>query len=87
MQCGHALFEASQKFYNPEEQDHPHFVLANVKNQQRLESWLSKLDDHGIHYYVWREPDLDNQITAIATEPVSGDKRRVFNKLQLIKEV
>ena len=65
--------------------DHPHFVLASVKNEKQLISWISKIKDSGLECAVWTEPDKNNQVTAIAVQPVSGEQRRLFHKLQLIR--
>jgi len=43
------------------------------------------LSAEGLRLIVWREPDKNNEITAIATEPIFGAKRKLFKKLQLLK--
>lgn len=63
--------------------DHEYVILCAVKNEQQLLKWESKLKVAGIQYCAFYEPDIGNQITAIATEPVSD--RRPFRSLQLLK--
>jgi hypothetical protein len=46
-----------------------------------LSKLIEKLDRFGIYYTVFREPDLGNQITAIAVL----DHRILFKRLQLVK--
>ena len=65
--------------------EHPHFVLTAVKNEQKLYQWLQKIENQGLECAIWHEPDKNNELTAIAIQPVFGEQRRFFNKLQLIK--
>lgn len=41
---------------------------------------MDKLDDLGIKYIPWREPDINNEVTAIAT--IGNEK--IFKKLNLL---
>jgi hypothetical protein len=45
-----------------------------------------RLDRIGIRTRVFHEPDIGNQATALATEPVYGDDRKYFKKYRLLKE-
>ena len=85
VQSGHALYEASQQHYNKDD-EHPHFVFTSVKNEGELYRWIGKLERLGVRFYAWSEPDMDNELTAIATEPVYGSGRRFFKNLKLVKE-
>jgi len=58
--------------------------LCAVRDEERLERAAEKLERKGIRLRRWREPDID-QLTAIATEPISGDARRYFKDFQLLK--
>lgn len=40
---------------------------------------------NGIRQYLFTESDLGDQATAFATEPISGEKRKVFRKFPLWK--
>ena len=46
-----------------------------------LDKWKERLDILGIEYTEFKEPDLDNQVTAIAV--LNNDK--VFKNLKLMK--
>lgn len=46
-----------------------------------LDLWMMKLNDLGIKYSTFREPDMNNIVTAIAT--VVEDEK-IFKKLNLI---
>ena len=61
---------------------HPHLVFCKTNN---LEKELSRLRENNISHKPFYEPDLDNRLTAIATEPISGDSRKHFRKLQLVR--
>lgn len=83
VQCGHAIWEASQA--NPGTTEHPHFCLCAVKDEKRLRHDFEKLQKEGIHLYPFYEADRDNELTAFATGPISGQKRRLFRNFQLLK--
>jgi len=50
----------------------------NVSNERGLRRAAEKLQSAGISFRAFQEPDLDNSLTAIATEPMVGDKRQLF---------
>lgn len=82
VQAAHAVIEASPSI--PSELQHPHLILCGVKSESQLSESLQRLREAGIQCYEWREDDLDNQLTSIATEPVYGEDREHFNKFQLL---
>jgi hypothetical protein len=45
----------------------------------------SYLDSCGIKYKEFREPDRNNELTAIATELLYDDNRKYMKKFQLLK--
>ena len=85
VQAGHAIFEASQEFRQTYTQ-HPNLILCEVRDEQRLSSVIKKLQKNNIKFVAFHEPDRDNELTAVCTEPVTGEARRVFRDYQLIKE-
>ena len=84
VQASHAIFEAAQHYHDPQV-EHPHFCLCTVRDEERLRAAAAKLERLGIRFKAWYEPDKDNQLTAIATEPISGEKRRHMRDFQLLK--
>ena len=40
------------------------------------------MQEHDIDAYMFFEPDID-QDTAIATEPITGEKRKLFKKFKM----
>ena len=45
-----------------------------------MNKWMNKLNDAGVKYTIWREPDINNEVTAIA----STDQSELFKKLNLL---
>ena len=85
MQSSHAAIEAANAFYDPKVVDHPHLVLSEVRSEYYLSKLIDKLTRENVRLVIWREPDINHEITAIATEPIFNEKRKLFKKLQLIK--
>ena len=86
VQAAHALLEASRGGIVPHDKPHPHLVICGVRGTPRLLDAGERLRSAGIRFRVFAEPDLGNAPTALATEPVDGDKRAYFRKFQLLKE-
>jgi hypothetical protein len=82
VQACHAAMESTKKY---EWKEHPHLVICGVKDEKRLIHEYNKLLNVGIKLIEWREPDLDNQLTAFATGPISGADRWHFRNFQLLK--
>ena len=85
VQSSHAAIEAAHAFYDPQVIDHPHIVLSELPSELHLLKLIDKLSAENLRLIIWREPDLNNEITAIATEPIFGAKRKLFRRLQLLK--
>lgn len=49
--------------------------LLSVDNEIDLMNLIADAEDKGIKYSIFREPDIDNQITAIALEPGIKSKK------------
>tara|TARA_R110002020_G_scaffold441478_4_gene652285 strand:+ start:2011 stop:2316 length:306 start_codon:yes stop_codon:yes gene_type:complete len=81
VQSAHAAIEASRAFIKPGE-EHPSVIIVTVKSEQKLKNIADKL---GVKYRAFFEPDIGNQMTAIATEPIHGEQRKFFRKFQLMK--
>jgi hypothetical protein len=50
-----------------------------------LRKAVDNLTAAGIRFQAWYEPDLNNELTAIATEPVCGEQRQHFKRFELLK--
>jgi hypothetical protein len=83
VQSCHAAVEAARFFLPPHEQ-HPHIIICGVANERSLWGSLHKLQQRGLRFRAFREPDLGNRLTALATEPVFDETRRLFRNLSLL---
>lgn len=59
-------------------------VLIGVDNENSLKQISCLLEDHEINSHMFFEPDID-QFTAIASEPLTGDRRKPLRKFKLLK--
>ena len=82
VQSVHAAIEATKAFKQP--QRHPSVIICSVEDERALQKAICKIEQSGIKYKEFLEPDIGNQLTAVATEPVCGDQRKVFKKFKLM---
>jgi len=79
VQAGHAVAEFL--LYGPNFRwKNETLIYLGVKGLRQLEHLKHKLDFNGIKYVEFREPDMNNETTAIATEQYCS----IFDKLNLI---
>lgn len=55
-------------------------IYLGVKNLYELEKIVSKFESNDVPFYVFREPDRNNEITAIATD----QENKIVKKLNLL---
>ena len=82
VQACHASIEAARNL--PPQTEHPHLVLIGLKNEKKLESVKIELDNQGIAVYTFVEPDRNNEVTAMATELISEEKKYIFKRFMLL---
>ena len=58
-------------------------IVLSAKNENRLKRVQKYLIEQGINHVHFCEPDLNGQMTSIATEPLSCNKRNALKKYQL----
>lgn len=65
---------------------HPSVIYVLVKNERKLQSVARKLLDRGINFKMFREPLVNNEMTALFTEPIHEDdpKRDYLKKFMLM---
>lgn len=86
VQAIHAAIEAARQGLVDPNSAHPHLVFCAVSDEAALYRLAEKLDAAGIRYRPFYEPDRFHQLTAIATEPVFGERRKLFKSLQLVRD-
>lgn len=86
VQSSHACIEATKAFDIASLEDHPSVIIIGIKNEQKLHQVRKYLMESGIRHVHFYETDMDDQLTALATEPVHGERRKLFRKFQLLKD-
>ena len=46
-----------------------YLIFLSVENEKELQFYLEKIKYHNLKYSIFIEPDIGNQLTAIAVEP------------------
>ena len=64
----------------------PYLALLSVNNEIEIETLIHKLQISNIKFSVYREPDLNDQITSIAIEPSEKTRRLVSNLPLMLRE-
>lgn len=82
VQSCHASIEAARAFHKPND-IHPSVIICEVKSEDKLKMVMNEINGM-VRYKAFQEPDIGNQYTALATEPVTGDTRKIFSRFQLI---
>lgn len=76
---------AAERAYGDSKQTHPNLVLLAVENEQELETVFNDLKDKGVPCCSWSEEDMGDQLTAVATGPLSKEQRKHLRKFPLLK--
>lgn len=66
--------------------DSNYLVLLEVDNEKELVKLIEKCIHKNLCYTVFQEPDLDNQVTAIAVEP-SKEGQKLVAKIPLLEKL
>jgi len=59
-----------------------YLALLSTRDENSLKDLLNKFQSKGLNFSVFTEPDIDNQITAVAIEP-SVETQRICSNLPL----
>lgn len=65
----------------------PYLALLSVKNEQELYTLISKLEKSKIKFSVFKEPDINNQITAICIEPSDKSRRLTSSLPKMLRDL
>lgn len=77
VQGGHAVAEYCLKNKLEWKNEYLIYLYADINK------WMKKLDKHQIKYTAFREPDLNNKVTAIACYHPNG--KMLFKSLKLVR--
>ena len=87
VQSAHALSEFYHKYTETEEEwftHSNHLALLTVSNEDELLNLMFKAQKVGVKYVNFLEPDMSNQLTAVALEP--GEKsKKLCSSLPLMR--
>jgi hypothetical protein len=83
VQSAHAAIESSRR-YLKEGDEHPSVILCSVKNENKLMKYAKHFEDIGVDHVLFREPDIGNAPTALASRPLVGKDRQAFSRFQLL---
>lgn len=84
VQSCHACIEATKAFKLDRLSDHPSVIILSAKNETKLHRVRKYLIEQGVRHVHFYEPDIEDELTALATEPIFGDRREIFRKYQLL---
>lgn len=61
--------------------------MLSVKNEQELKNLIFKLEKSKIKFSVFREPDIDNQITSICIEPSEASRKATSSLPTMLRDL
>ena len=64
----------------------PYLIQLSVENEEQLQKLIYKLQKLNIKHSIFSEPDLNNQLTAIAIEPSENIRRLISHLPLMLKE-
>lgn len=85
-QSAHALADFAVKFEHEFKQWQlgSNYLCCLEADEDKIQRVLSKLKDSGIKHEVFHEPDIGNQMTAVAVEALSREQhKKLFKNLKL----
>ena len=77
VQAGHAVAEW---LLNDQSWQNKTLIYLKVEDEKELTNWANKLEDQGIKYFLFKEPDIGNQGTALSCYT----DNKIFKKLKLV---
>jgi hypothetical protein len=84
VQASHAAIESARKHLKPGD-EHPSVIICSIKNENKLLKCAEEFKAAGIDHTIFREPDIGNAATALASRPMIGKERKAFSRFQLMK--
>jgi hypothetical protein len=78
----HAAWHAGQWFLD---NGIPNMIIIGVPHRDSLDDVQFKLVTNGVKHYCWRDPDSDEGMTAIATEPLDQERKQILKNYRLYR--
>lgn len=85
VQSCHAAIECANAFALKDLAEHPSVIILGVKNEVKLHQIRQFLIENDVQHAHFYEPDIGDELTAVATQPIFGERRRLFRKFQLVR--
>lgn len=86
VQSCHASIEAGKHFCRDPDSPIDHLIVLAVPDEEALLQAKDRAELRDIRLVLFREPDFGNIATCLCTEPLDGEKRKVFSSYPLWKE-
>lgn len=81
VQAVHAAHEAGIKYGDSDRINA--VVVCEANSELRLQQVIKKLDNKNIPLVRFYEPDIGNQLTAVATSPLTVEEKKCLSKFRL----
>lgn len=85
VQAAHATYVAGSNIPADVVAEHVHFVLVGVPGEEELTEAAKLIDKNKILYHEFREPDLGDSLTALATQPMKEHAKRFLRAYRTLK--
>jgi hypothetical protein len=87
VQVAHAVLSATIAYGDHRARHpHPNLIVLAVADEAALDREFNRLKEQGIPCCAFYEEDLGNALTAVATGPLTGDRRRALRHLPLMPD-
>jgi hypothetical protein len=84
VQASHVCVEVARRFIEDTEERYK-LVILGVRSEDKLKKVIEEIKNHKISYREYTEPDMDYQLTAVATEPLDDEKKFLFSRYRLLQ--
>lgn len=81
VQAGHVVAKFCLNSYEGEKWNNHTLIYLGVDNLKELYRWCFKLEKKDLKYVEFHEPDMNNELTAIA---ILVDDGKIFRNLKLL---
>jgi hypothetical protein len=82
IQASHVCLELGRFLPLPDERYR--IIILGIRSEPKLLSVINELNSLNILHKTFKEPDLNFQLTAIATEPLNEERSKLFSRYRLL---